>query len=162
MTFRPTWDKTWMDTAAVVARRSKCSRRLVGAILVDDHDRFVASGYNGPPAGMPSEGPCENWCQRAHAPGGPTYLNCVAVHAEINALLFADRSRMEGGTLYVTAMPCWDCTRAIANSGVSRVVFPVQWEDDAKREPDRILQFLDDCGLQFTVYEGEENSYGKA
>ena len=89
--------------------------------------------------------------------GGPGYVNCVAVHAEINALLFADRSAIEGGTLYVTAMPCWDCARAIANSGVSRVVFPVDWAEDASRDPDRLLKFLDECGLSFTVYEEKTN-----
>ena len=155
--FRPTWDKTWMDAAQVIAQRSRCDRRHVGAI-VTNRDRFIASGYNGPPAGYPGEGGCGDWCPRAMTmQGGPGYVNCVAVHAEINALLFADRSAIEGGTLYVTAMPCWDCARAIANSGVSRVVFPVDWTEDAPRDPDRLLKFLDDSGLSFTVYEEKTN-----
>lgn len=40
-----------MDIARVVARRSTCLRRNVGALIVKDR-RILASGYNGAPAGL--------------------------------------------------------------------------------------------------------------
>jgi dCMP deaminase len=57
-------------------------------------------------------------------PAYSDYDNCIANHAEVNALLYADRSKVEGGTLYITAEPCTGCRKVIANSGVLRVVWP--------------------------------------
>lgn len=48
---RPDWDQYFMDIARVVARRSTCLRRNVGALIVKDR-RILASGYNGAPAGL--------------------------------------------------------------------------------------------------------------
>lgn len=151
---RPSWDQVWMRMAADISTRSLCVKRRVGAVVVAIGNRPVATGYNGPPSGLPVEGPCSGWCDRAQIErGGQAYTNCPAVHAEINALMFTDRSAHAGGTIYVTALPCWDCLKAIANSGIRRVVFPVDWEGEAHREPAKLIQFLDDCGLEFTVYE---------
>lgn len=63
---RRTWDDTWLDVAAVVARRSLCVRDQVGAVVVDPRNRVVATGYNGPPDGFEHGGlPCVEWCRRA-------------------------------------------------------------------------------------------------
>lgn len=52
------------------------------------------------------------------------YENCISNHAEVNALLHADRSKVEGGTLYVTDEPCIGCCKVIANSGIEWIVYP--------------------------------------
>ncbi|HHY46646.1 MAG TPA: hypothetical protein GX506_05020, partial [Firmicutes bacterium] len=49
---RPSWDEYFMEIAQVVARRSTCLRRQVGAIAVKDR-RILATGYNGAPSGLP-------------------------------------------------------------------------------------------------------------
>lgn len=125
---RPTWDEYFLGIAAAVAARADCRRRRVGAVLVSDN-RIVATGYNGAPPGGPSclAGQCPRGLQENVEPGssydtGPGA--CVALHAEQNCLLYADRSRAEAATIYITDAPCDGCRRMIAGSGVLRAVWP--------------------------------------
>lgn len=129
---RPSWDDYFLDIAGVVATRADCSRRKVGAVLVDQHHRILATGYNGAPSGAP--GCLEGACPRSHSQS-PTYLdgnqdysNCISVHAEANALLYADGWHTRGATLYSTDMPCLSCQKLIEGAGIARVVWPSgQW-----------------------------------
>ena len=59
--------------------------------------------------------------------------HCVAtIHAESNAILQAARNgvMIDGGTIYVTASPCWNCFKEIANCGLKRVVYGEFYRDD--------------------------------
>lgn len=137
---RPSWDSLWLEVAQTIAKRSLCARAKVGAVIADSQNRIVATGYNGPPAGFQHRDlECTDWCPRAmEAPrtqnGEPAYFpdysNCPSLHAEANALLAADRSSWQGGTIYVTGHVCSDCGKLIANSGLSRVVV---FDDGANR-----------------------------
>lgn len=126
-----------MVVAQTVALRSLCVRDRVGAVIVNETNRIVSTGYNGPPQGyivpypMTEEGPwdklpCNYWCDRGLE--GPTrttarsYTDCPSLHAEANALSVCDRSLRERGTLYVTSPICFNCAKLIANSGLLRVV----------------------------------------
>lgn len=106
-------DAYFMAIAQAAARRSTCVRRAVGAVVVDRAGRILSTGYNGSPERYPH---CEELC--GPDPPGPCQWS---VHAEINALLFAENRQPEK-TLYVTAAPCRQCALAIANAGVARVV----------------------------------------
>jgi dCMP deaminase len=123
---RPGWDAYFLDIAKAVAARADCSRRRVGAVIVKDN-RIISTGYNGAPAGEP--GCLSGACPRARssvAPGSPYESgtgSCIAVHAEANALLYSDRSRCEGATLYLTVEPCQWCAKLIRGAGIARVVF---------------------------------------
>jgi dCMP deaminase len=102
-----------------MALRSACTRSQVGAVIVNSKNRIIATGYNGPPAN--SEVTCAS-CPRATIEGTVGYgFGCISIHAEANALLFCDRSTIEGGSLYVNAVPCEDCAKLIANSGLKTV-----------------------------------------
>ena len=147
---RPSWDDTWRSVARTVARRSLCSMSKAGAVIVTSRNRVVATGYNGPPAGMNLRGECRNWCPRAKTGGGLSYDDCVSSHAEANALMFADRSMMEGGTIYVTRMPCFMCAKMIANSGLTRVVCDIT-VDDLDREPDRTIRLFTSSQIPVSV-----------
>lgn len=132
---RATWDETWMAVALAVAERSACERAQAGVAIVDRTQRIVATGYNGPPASAPigDARACAAWCPRGAS--GPladprSYDDCVAIHAEQNALMFCDRRDREGGTLYVTTSVCVTCAKLVSNSGLARVVVAV----DAGRE----------------------------
>lgn len=57
-----------------------------------------------------------------------TYDDCVAIHAEANALLSSDRSLRLGGMMYVTGAVCYSCAKLIANSGISYLV--VAWTEN--------------------------------
>lgn len=120
---RPDWDTYFSMIAKVVATRAACTRSQVGAVLVQDN-RIVGSGYNGSPSGQLecTEGGCPRGLLSAsEVPPGTEYSNCVAVHAEVNALAYA-ASEARGGTLYVTREPCDWCSKTIAAFGIERVV----------------------------------------
>lgn len=123
---RPEWDEYFGNIAWAVSLRGDCRRRQVGAVLVKER-RIVATGYNGTPANHAS---ClvEGACPRSYSdvePGSSYDTGagtCISIHAESNALLYADRDKCEGATLYVTATPCDGCYRLIQGAGVARIV----------------------------------------
>jgi dCMP deaminase len=126
---RPDWDEYFLGIAAAVAVRADCRRRRVGAVLVSNN-RIVATGYNGAPSGGPSclAGQCPRGLLGESVAPGSSYDTgagaCVALHAEQNCLLYADRSRTESASIYITHEPCEGCRRMIAGSGVVRAVWP--------------------------------------
>lgn len=123
---RPNWNEYWLGVANAISKRADCSRRRVGAVIVDGQRRVVSSGYNGSPPGGPS---CLNGdCPRSNSgvdPGssydtGPGA--CIANHAEANAIIWADPQRMIGATLYITCPPCEGCQRLIAGVGIAKTI----------------------------------------
>lgn len=110
----------WCEAGAEIF--STCSRRSYMSIVLGASGRVLGTGYNGAPSGLRN---CnDGGCPRAasNVGHGSSYGNCVAVHAEANALLHSDRSAREGGTLYVNGPPCWECSKLIAGSGIKTVV----------------------------------------
>ncbi len=156
---RPEWDEVWMQVALAVSRRSRCSRALVGAAIVSADGRISATGYNGPAATYPTSGPCSGWCERALGTAAvDNYDACPSIHAETNALLYVDRSRVEGGTVYVTAPPCMSCAKQISNSGLRRVVVLIG-EADRHRDPERPLAYLVECGLEVRMIDRDKGEH---
>ena len=165
---RPSWDETWMSIAEDMSLRSPCSAAKVGSVIVDPANRPVSTGYNGPAANYEmthvdicdTEGRvlrrdipgCETWCQKRidGLRGGSYELACPTIHAEANALMFADRRSYEGGTIYVTASCCADCAKLISNSGIHRVVMHIT-DADTHRDPHRVVNYLRRCGLLVDV-----------
>jgi deoxycytidylate deaminase len=54
MTDRPSWDDWALGIAHAVAARADCTRRKIGAVILDSEHRIVSTGYNGSPPGGPS------------------------------------------------------------------------------------------------------------
>lgn len=125
---RPDWDSYFLNIAVAVAARADCTRRKVGAVIVDADHRIIATGYNGAAAGAPgclSDGACpRGQLSLDELPAYGSYDNCIAVHAEANALLHADGRHTRGATLYITDKPCSGCERLIEGAGIIRVVHP--------------------------------------
>lgn len=119
---RKSWDHYFMDIAHVVATRSPCVRRVVGAVLVSSDHQVLATAYNGPPRGAPHRD--EKTCVRIGIPSGTQADVVCCAHAESNAIAQAARHGVpvKGSTLYVTTSPCAWCARGIINAGVVRVV----------------------------------------
>jgi dCMP deaminase len=149
---RPSWDTTWMTIADTIARRSRCSRAQIGAVIVSANQRIASTGYNGPAATLEVEGDCINWCPRAQgvAPLDNVYDACPSIHAEANALMYVDRSRIEGGTIYITDVACLQCAKLVSNSGVHRVVMRVS-STAAHRKPEATIEYLKNCNLEVTI-----------
>ena len=124
---RPEWDEYFLDIALVVSNRADCRRRRHGAVIVKDR-RIVSTGYNGSPSGDPRSciaGECPrgrlNQLERPSNKGD--YTDCIALHAEMNAIAYADRVDMQGATLYITpGPPCPMCAKLIMAAGIIRVV----------------------------------------
>ena len=121
---RPSWDEYFMEIANVVAKRSNCSRRAVGAVVVRDH-HVLSSGYNGTPKRVKNcfEGGCPRCSGKAES--GTHLDECMCTHAEQNAICQAAcyGVSIEGSTIYVTISPCLTCAKLIINAGVREVVF---------------------------------------
>ena len=121
-------DEYFMNIAIEVSRRSTCTRRQIGAIIVSDVGEIKSSGYNGNPRGLPH---ChEIGCIRdkLNIPSGTRLETCTAVHAEQNALIQAG-IYARGSTLYSTIVPCPICARMILNAQVARVVYIDDYSD---------------------------------
>ncbi|MEW5932957.1 MAG: dCMP deaminase family protein [Bacillota bacterium] len=132
---RPGWDEYFMQVARVVAGRSTCLRRQVGAVIVRDK-RILATGYNGAPSGLPH---CLDIGCLRHQVGalsGERQELCRASHAEQNALVQAARYgiAVEGATLYSTTFPCSICAKMLVNAGIRRVVYGEEYADLLARE----------------------------
>jgi dCMP deaminase len=120
---RVSWDEYFMGIAEMVARRSTCPRKRVGAVIVKEH-LILSTGYNGSIRGMPhcDEVGCD--LENDH---------CVAtIHAEANALIQAARHgiAVDGAQVYVTASPCWNCFKLLANAGIKKIVYREFYRDD--------------------------------
>ena len=162
---RPDWSQTWMSIADIIGKRSKCSRAQIGAVIVSKNERIVATGYNGAAATFPEKslnilksdidtGTCLDWCPRARgeAPLDNMYDACPAIHAEANALLYVDRSQVEGGTIYITDVACMQCAKLVSNSGVTTVVMRVS-STAAHRKPEATIEYLRKCKINVVIVE---------
>jgi len=121
---RPPWDDYFMSITRLVAERSTCLRRKVGAVLVRDK-RMIATGYNGAPSQIAH---ClDVGCLREQKgiPSGERHELCRGLHAEQNAIIQAALHgvSIEGTTLYCTNMPCSICTKMLINARVVKVIY---------------------------------------
>lgn len=129
MTERQSWDSYFTVLAEYVASRAACTRRQVGAVIVDPQHRIVSTGYNGTPAGAVhcTDGGCPRGrLTYEELPAGGSYANCCGVHAEANAIAQAESKSCptNGATIFVTHAPCDDCAAMIERAGISRTVYP--------------------------------------
>ena len=140
---RPSWDKYFMDIATLVASRSTCLRRKVGACVVRDR-RILSTGYNGAPSGITH---CEDiGClrERLKVPSGERHELCRGLHAEQNAIIQAAKIgvSLENATIYITNHPCFICAKMIINSGIKKVVYRDGYPDK------EAMQFLKESGIK--------------
>jgi dCMP deaminase len=120
---RVNWHQYFMNIAAEVSSRSTCDRKHVGAVIVRDKT-ILSTGYNGSVRGLPHCDDAGHMMQDNH---------CVAtIHAEANAIIQAARNgvRLDGSEIYVTASPCWNCFKMVANSGIKGIYYGEFYRDD--------------------------------
>ena len=132
---RVPWDVYFMRIAQVVSSRSTCPRKFVGAVIVRDKT-ILSTGYNGSIRGMPHCSDEGHMMENGH---------CVAtIHAEANAIIQSAKNgvNIDGATIYVTASPCWNCFKQIANSGIRRICYGEFYRDE------RIFQVAERIGIE--------------
>jgi len=132
---RVPWDVYFMRIAQVVSSRSTCPRKFVGSVIVRDKT-ILSTGYNGSIRGMPHCSDEGHMMENGH---------CVAtIHAEANAIIQSAKNgvNIDGATIYVTASPCWNCFKQIANSGIRRICYGEFYRDE------RIFQVAERIGIE--------------
>lgn len=128
---RPGWDAYFLNIADAVSHRGECKRSRVGCVIVRDN-RIISTGYNGVTAGEPSclDGVCpRGLLSYDEQPALGNYTSgagkCIAIHAEHNAVLDAERRGIDltGSTAYITREPCDGCREKLNGAGVIRAVW---------------------------------------
>ena len=143
---RPSWDEYFMKITHLVAERSTCMRRRVGAIIVKDK-RIISTGYNGAPRGLMHCLDVGCLREKMGIPSGERQELCRGAHAEQNAIIQAASSgvSMEGATMYCTTAPCSTCAKMILNAGIRRLVL-------GERYPDSLGEgLMEEAGIE-TMY----------
>jgi|TARA_B100000929_G_scaffold228298_1_gene184677 dCMP deaminase len=113
---RVSWEQYFMNIAKEVATRSTCDRKHVGAVIVRGKT-ILSTGYNGSIKGLDHCDDIGHEMENTH---------CIrTIHAEANAIVQAARHgiRIEDSEIFVTASPCYDCFKMIANVGINKVYF---------------------------------------
>lgn len=157
---RTSWDETFMNLAVMVSKRAACKFHETGAVFVDDNKRIISMGYNGPTEG---DYHCiEDGCAKVDGdPVTKKLKRCRGAHAEINGIINAkDSSRLRGATLYTVLFPCYDCMKALNNSGIVEIVYLEKYEriktgGEAKEEEDESDELAKKRGIVIRKYEGK-------
>ena len=141
---RPSWDEYFMEIADVVAKRSNCVSRKVGAVITVDN-QIVSTGYNGAPKGLHhcvDAGGCLRKLNKIES--GTRQEVCRAAHAEQNAIISAAVKgvSIKGGTIYTNTYPCSICTRMIINAEIEKIVYDSDYSDPLSKE------MLDESGIK--------------
>lgn len=141
------WDYRFLCLAREVSKWSKDPSTKVGAIICDEQRRIVSIGYNGLPQHV------ADTHERLYTRELKYEL---IVHAEVNAILFAQRN-LSGCTLYTYPFPpCSRCAGMVIQSGIDRVVslqsyIPDRWQDNFALSKAILLE----AGIQYDLYDWE-------
>ena len=132
---RVRWEKYFMNIAQEVSTRSTCDRKHVGAVIVRKKT-ILSTGYNGSIKGLPH---CTDaGCEMIDG-------HCVrTTHAEANAIVQAAKNgvRIDNAEIFVTASPCYNCFKLIANAGIKRIYYNEFYRDE------RIIVHAKNAGIE--------------
>ncbi|MCG0275757.1 MAG: dCMP deaminase family protein [Thermosediminibacteraceae bacterium] len=145
---RPPWDDYFMEIARVVAKRSTCLRRSVGAVVVLEK-RILTTGYNGAPTNLAHCQEVGCLREKMGIPAGERHELCRGLHAEQNAIIQAAiwGISIKGATLYVTHQPCALCAKMLINAGVRKIVYEGEYPDDLA------MEMLSEAGIEIVQYK---------
>jgi dCMP deaminase len=121
-----------MKMAVEQAKRTNCSRREVGAVLVTVGGTLAGCNSSPESLGSCKDGACPR-CS-SDAPSLSGYDWCVCVHAEELVLGACANLGLvaAGGILYMTLQPCLTCLKLIVVAGVNQLYwlenFPMSTE----------------------------------
>lgn len=116
---RPDWNEYFMMCAILLSSRSTCQRLHVGCVLVKEN-RIISSGYNGHFSGCKHESIIRNNHEQA------------TIHAEQNAIADAAKRgvSINNTTAYITHFPCTNCTKLLVQTGISKIVYLNDYNND--------------------------------
>lgn len=129
-----------MELAIQIAKIATCPRRSVGCVLLDSDYKILSTGFNGVPPGLKhcTDYPCAGTAHKD---------KCMAIHAEINALIQCpDVSKIRKA--FVTCFPCFRCAKALMNTGVKEVIYI-----DVYNGFEETAEMLTSSGISIHKYE---------
>lgn len=137
-----------MDITHLVAKRSTCIRRQVGAILVKDK-RVLATGYNGAPSGIAHCIDIGCFREKNKVPSGERHELCRGSHAEQNAIVQAATYGIpiKDAILFCTNLPCSICIKMIINAGIKTIFYEEGYPDNLSEE------LIREAGITLTKIE---------
>lgn len=145
------WPEYFMRIAFLVAERSTCLRRKVGAVAVKEK-RILATGYNGAPAGTAHCLDIGCMREKLNIPSGQRHELCRGLHAEQNVIIQAavHGVSIAGADLYCTTQPCIICTKMLINCGVRNIHYAEGYPDELSRD------MLEESGVKFDTLPSPE------
>lgn len=148
---RMSWDEYFMNITALVAQRSTCMRRKVGAILVRDK-HIISTGYNGAPAKISHCLAVGCLREEKGIPSGQRHELCRGLHAEQNAIIQAALHgvSVDGATLYCTNMPCSICSKMLINARIESISYKEGYADSLSSS------MLEEAGIPLIHFDPEE------
>ena len=129
-----------MNIATEVATRSTCDRKHVGAVIVRNKN-ILSTGYNGSIKGLPHCDEVGHEMVDGH---------CIrTTHAEANAIVQAAKNgvSIDNSEIFVTASPCYNCFKLIANSGIKVIYYRELYRDQ------RITDRAKEVGIKLVSLE---------
>ena len=141
-----TWDEYFMGVAQLAAKRSKDPSTQVGACIIDSNKHILSVGYNGMPTGCSDDD--FPWDREGETLDTKYAFVC---HAELNAILNSKASDLRGTTVYVTLFPCNECTKAIIQKGIGKIIYL----DDKYHDTETAVaarKMLDSAGVKYERY----------
>ena len=129
-----------MNIATEVATRSTCDRKHVGAVIVRNKN-ILSTGYNGSIKGLPHCDEVGHEMVDGH---------CIrTTHAEANAIVQAAKNSVsiDNSEIFVTASPCYNCFKLIANSGIKVIYYRELYRDQ------RITDRAKEVGIELVSLE---------
>ena len=137
---RVSWETYFMNIATEVATRSTCDRKHVGAVIVRNKN-ILSTGYNGSIKGLPHCDEVGHEMVDGH---------CIrTTHAEANAIVQAAKNgvSIDNSEIFVTASPCYNCFKLIANSGIKVIYYRELYRDQ------RITDRAKEVGIKLVSLE---------
>ena len=137
---RVSWETYFMNVATEVATRSTCDRKHVGAVIVRNKN-ILSTGYNGSIKGLPHCDEVGHEMVDGH---------CIrTTHAEANAIVQAAKNgvSIDNSEIFVTASPCYNCFKLIANSGIKVIYYRELYRDQ------RITDRAKEVGIELVSLE---------
>lgn len=137
---RVSWETYFMNIATEVATRSTCDRKHVGAVIVINKN-ILSTGYNGSIKGLPHCDEVGHEMVDGH---------CIrTTHAEANAIVQAAKNgvSIDNSEIFVTASPCYNCFKLIANSGIKVIYYRELYRDQ------RITDRAKEVGIELVSLE---------
>ena len=137
---RLNWEETALRLAVNIAKyRSEDPYVIVGSAIITK-DKRIFLGYNGAPAGVEID-----WSDR-------NARRDRVIHAEANVL--TQVSQGDADFIAVTAMPCKECIKLIAQKKIKRVIY---LEELAGYDNDLVKKLAKEFGIKLEKVTLNEN-----